>query len=89
MVRHCQAVRRGAPNTFIIGDMPYISYQTLDEQAIANAGRLVKECLVDAVKLEGGGPIILDRIRTIQQAGILVMGHIGLTPPVYRPTGRI
>lgn len=94
MVRHCQAVRRGAPNTFIVGDMPYMSYQTSDEQAIANAGRLVKEAGVDAIKLEGAGTMIAGRIKAIQQAGILVMGHIGLTPQFmgqiggYRAQGR-
>lgn len=94
MVRHCQAVRRGAPNTFIIGDMPYMSYQKSNEQAIESAGRLVKESLVDAIKLEGGGPMILERIKSIQQAGILVMGHIGLTPQFmgqlggYKAQGR-
>ncbi|SFG63768.1 3-methyl-2-oxobutanoate hydroxymethyltransferase [Desulfotomaculum arcticum] len=80
MVRHCQAVRRGAPNTFIIGDMPYMSYQVSDEQAVESAGRLVKEALVDAVKLEGGGRRMQSRIKAINEAGILVMGHIGLTP---------
>ena len=80
MVRHCQAVRRGAPNTFIVGDMPYLSYQVSNEQAIANAGRLVKEAQVDAIKLEGGGAMIAERVAAIQQAGILAMGHIGLTP---------
>ncbi|HWR45421.1 3-methyl-2-oxobutanoate hydroxymethyltransferase [Sporomusa sp.] len=94
MVRHCQAVRRGAPNTFIVGDMPYMSYQTSNEQAIANAGRLVKEADVDAIKLEGGGPMIAERIKAIQQAGILAMGHIGLTPQFmgqiggYKAQGR-
>ncbi len=80
MVRHCQAVRRGAPDTFIVGDMPYMSYQVSDEQAVANAGRLVKEALVDCIKLEGSGPDILSRVRAISGAGILTMGHIGLTP---------
>lgn len=94
MIRHCQAVRRGAPNTFIVGDMPYMSYQVSDEQAVANAGRFVKEALVDAIKLEGGGPIIASRIKAIQQAGILAMGHIGLTPQFmgqlggYKAQGR-
>lgn len=94
MVRHCQAVRRGAPNTFIVGDMPYMSYQKSDEQAVENAGRLVKESLVDAVKLEGGGPMVASRIKAIQEAGILVMGHIGLTPQFmgqlggYKAQGR-
>ncbi len=94
MVRHCQAVRRGAPNTFIVGDMPYMSYQKSDEEAVANAGRLVKEALVDCIKLEGGGEMIASRVRAIQQAGILVMGHIGLTPQFmgqiggYKAQGR-
>ncbi|SDF70690.1 3-methyl-2-oxobutanoate hydroxymethyltransferase [Sporomusa acidovorans] len=94
MIRHCQAVRRGAPNTFIVGDMPYMSYQRSDEEAIANAGRFVKEAGADAIKLEGGGAMIASRIRAIQQAGILVMGHIGLTPQFmgqiggYRAQGR-
>ncbi len=80
MIRHCQAVRRGAPNTFIIGDMPYMSYQASDVSAIENAGRFIKEAASDCVKLEGGGAQILNRIQAISGAGILVMGHIGLTP---------
>jgi len=94
MVRHCQAVRRGAPDTFIVGDMPYMSYQTSNETAIENAGRLVKEADVDAIKLEGGGPLVDERIKAIQQAGILAMAHIGLTPQLmgqiggYKAQGR-
>ncbi|TWH47322.1 MULTISPECIES: 3-methyl-2-oxobutanoate hydroxymethyltransferase [Sporomusa] len=94
MIRHCSAVRRGAPNTFIVGDMPYMSYQTSNEQAIANAGRFIKEAGADCIKLEGGGPMIAERIKAIQQAGILVMGHIGLTPQLmgqiggYKAQGR-
>jgi len=94
MIRHCSAVRRGAPNTFIVGDMPYMSYQISNEQAIANAGRFIKEAGADCIKLEGGGPMIAERIKSIQQAGILVMGHIGLTPQLmgqiggYRAQGR-
>ena len=80
MIRHCQAVRRGAPNVFIVGDMPYMSYQVSDEQAIANAGRFIKEAGADCVKLEGGSPSIINRIKAITEAGIVVMGHIGLTP---------
>ncbi len=78
-IRSCQAVRRGAPNTFAIGDMPFLSYQTTDADAVANAGRFLKEGGVDAVKLEGGRRVA-SRIRAIADAGILVMGHIGLTP---------
>ncbi|WMI71813.1 3-methyl-2-oxobutanoate hydroxymethyltransferase [Aminobacterium sp. MB27-C1] len=78
-IRHCQAVRRGAPHTFCIGDMPFLSYQISDEDAVRNAGRFLKEADMDAVKLEGGRRV-LSRIKAIADAGILVMGHIGLTP---------
>ncbi len=79
MVNHCKAVRKGAPNSFVIGDMPYMSYQISVEQAVANAGRLMQECGVDGVKLEGGLEMV-DRIEAITKAGIPVMGHLGLTP---------
>ncbi|WP_299978985.1 3-methyl-2-oxobutanoate hydroxymethyltransferase [Desulfobacula sp.] len=76
---HSDAVRRGAPNTFIIGDMPFMSYQTSDEDAVKNAGRFLKEADVDAIKLEGGTRVA-SRIKAIIEAGIVVIGHIGLTP---------
>jgi len=76
---HCDAVRRGAPNTFVIGDMPFLSYQVSNEKAVENAGRFLKEANVDAIKLEGGVRVA-DRIKAIVEAGILVVGHIGLTP---------
>jgi 3-methyl-2-oxobutanoate hydroxymethyltransferase len=76
---HCQAVRRGAPNTFVMGDMPFMSYQKSDEDAVANAGRFLKEAMVDAIKLEGGRRVIT-RIKAILDAGMVVCGHIGLTP---------
>jgi len=76
---HCEAVRRGAPNTFVLGDMPFMSYQASDEEAVRNAGRFLKEAGVDGVKLEGGKRV-LSRIKAILNAGIVVCGHIGLTP---------
>jgi 3-methyl-2-oxobutanoate hydroxymethyltransferase len=76
---HTEAVRRGAPDTFIVGDMPFMSYQVSDEEAVRNAGRFLKEAGVDAVKLEGGVRVI-SRIKAILDAGIVVCGHIGLTP---------
>jgi len=76
---HCEAVRRGAPNTFVIGDMPFMSYQKSDEDAVVNAGRFLKEAKMDAIKLEGGKRVI-SRIMAILDAGIVVCGHIGLTP---------
>ena len=76
---HCEAVRRGAPNTFVIGDMPLGSYQASDEEAVKNAIRFLKESDMDAIKLEGGVRIS-DRIKAIDAAGVVVVGHIGLTP---------
>jgi len=76
---HCEAVRRGAPNTFVVGDMPFMSYQRSDEDAVVNAGRFLKEANVDAIKLEGGVRVI-NRIKAILDAGMVVLGHIGLTP---------
>lgn len=78
-ISHCQAVRRGAPNTFIVGDMPFGSYQLSDADAVANAVRFLKEADVDAIKLEGGLRV-LSKIKAIVEAGIVVIGHIGLTP---------
>jgi 3-methyl-2-oxobutanoate hydroxymethyltransferase len=79
MIRHSQAVRRGAPTAFVIGDMPYMSYQPSIETAIRNAGRFMAEAACDAIKLEGGAEMA-DRIAGIVAAGIPAMGHLGLTP---------
>ncbi|MEH0019137.1 MAG: 3-methyl-2-oxobutanoate hydroxymethyltransferase [Desulfobacter sp.] len=76
---HCEAVRRGAPDCFLVGDLPLGSYQASDEQAVNNSIRFLKEADVDAVKLEGGVRVA-DRIRAITDAGVNVIGHIGLTP---------
>ena len=78
-INHCQAVRRGAPNTYIIGDMPFGSYHESVEDAVHNAVRFIKEADVDAIKLEGGISVA-DKIKAIAQAGIVVFGHVGLTP---------
>lgn len=79
MIHHTRAVRRGARHPFLIADMPFMSYHISTEQAIENAGRLIKETGANAVKLEGG-VIVADKIREIVKAQIPVMGHIGLTP---------
>jgi 3-methyl-2-oxobutanoate hydroxymethyltransferase len=79
MVRHTQAVRRGAPNVWLIGDMPYMSYQPSVETAIRNAGRFMAEAGCDAIKLEGGVEMA-DRVAAVVRSGIPVMGHLGLTP---------
>jgi 3-methyl-2-oxobutanoate hydroxymethyltransferase len=79
MIRHSQAVRRGAPHVWLIGDMPYMTYQPSVESAIRNAGRFMAEASCDAVKLEGGREMA-DRMAGIVAAGIPAMGHLGLTP---------
>jgi len=79
MLVMAKAARRGAPNTFLIGDLPQGSYEVSDADAVINALRYIKEASCDAVKLEGGKRI-LPRVRAIVDAGILVIGHLGLTP---------
>ncbi|MBI5957618.1 MAG: 3-methyl-2-oxobutanoate hydroxymethyltransferase [Chloroflexi bacterium] len=79
MVMHCQAVRRGVKRAFLIGDMPFMSYQVSIEEAKRNAARLVAEGGMDAVKLEGGRPVV-ETVRALVEIGIAVQGHIGLTP---------
>src|SRR5438045_3365188 len=87
------AVRRGLKTPFLVGDMPFGSYEASDEQAVASAQRFVKEAGCDAVKLEGGGTAVA-RAKAIVAAGIPVMGHVGLTPQTatalggYRAQGR-
>jgi 3-methyl-2-oxobutanoate hydroxymethyltransferase len=79
MIRHAQAVRRGNPHSWLIGDMPYMSYQPSVEVAIRNAGRFMAEAGCDAIKLEGGAEMA-DRVAAIVKCGIPTMGHLGLTP---------
>jgi 3-methyl-2-oxobutanoate hydroxymethyltransferase len=79
MIIHAAAVRRGTQAAFVVGDMPFLSYQTGVSDALRNAGRFLKEAGSDAVKLEGGAEMA-DTIRAIVDAGIPVMGHVGLTP---------
>lgn len=74
-----KAVRRGAPDTFVVGDMPQGSYEVSAEKAVENALRFVKEAGCDAIKLEGGRRVV-DKVKAIADAGILVFGHLGLTP---------
>ena len=79
MIHHCKAVSRGAKSSFIIGDMPFMSYQVNVEQAVENAGRFIKEAACDCVKLEGGSDMA-PVVKAIVRAGIPVCAHIGLTP---------
>jgi len=93
MIHHCKAVSKGARSPFLVGDMPFMSYQISKTEAVANAGRFLKEGGMDAVKLEGGQEMV-STVKAIIEAGIPVMGHIGLTPQSisklggYRVQGR-
>jgi len=79
IIYHTRAVRRGLKNALLVADLPFLSYQVSPEQAVLNAGRLLKEGGAEAVKLEGGS-IMAETIRRLVQIGIPVIGHLGLTP---------
>lgn len=93
MVHHCAAVVRGVTDAFVVGDMPFMSYQASVAEGLANAGRLMKEAGVHAIKLEGGSRVV-ELVARLVEAGVPVMGHIGLTPQSvhqlggYRVQGR-
>ena len=79
IIYHARAVRRGAPHTHVVADMPFLTYHIDTPRAIENAGRLMQDALADSVKLEGGRDVA-GRVQAISRSGIPVMGHIGLTP---------
>ena len=93
MIPHAAAVKRAAPSSFVVGDMPFMSYQADVNEAVRNAGRFLQQAGMEAVKLEGGRERA-DAVRAIVGAGIPVMGHLGLTPQSvnqlggFRPQGR-
>ncbi len=86
IIHHTRAVMRGVTSVHVVADLPFMSYQVSDEQALENAGRLMKEGGADAVKLEGG-TTMAPRIAAIVRAGIPVMAHIGLTPQASAALG--
>ncbi len=86
MIHHCRAVARGARYALLIGDMPFLSYQVSDEEAVRNAGRFLQDGGMDAVKLEGGRERV-GAVQSIVHAGIPVMGHLGLTPQSIHALG--
>jgi len=93
MLHHCKAVARGSKYALLVGDMPFMSYQVSNQEAVRNAGRFLQEAGMDAVKLEGGRER-LETVRSIVSCGIPVIGHLGLTPQSvnqlggFRPQGR-
>ena len=94
VIHHSAAVSRARPDCFVVGDMPFMSYKVSAEQALENCGLMLQEGGAEAVKLEGGTDSVVDIVRTVVDAGIPVMGHIGLTPQSiyqlggYRIQGR-
>lgn len=86
IIYHSKAVRRGYPDIFITADLPFLSYQTSDVQAVENAGRILKESNANAVKIEGGSAFA-STIEALVRASIPVMGHLGLTPQSYHSLG--
>ncbi len=87
LLAHTFAVKKGAPDTLVVADMPFGSYQPSDEFAVKNAVRFIAEAGADAVKLEGGNEAAISRVKAIVDAGIPVMGHIGLLPQSIRVEG--
>lgn len=94
MLVHCRAVARGASRPLLVGDLPFGSYESSSSQAVNTAVRVLKEGGMDAIKLEGGAPSRITAARAIVEAGIAVMGHVGLTPQAisvlggFRPQGK-
>ena len=85
MVHHTAAARRGAPDAFLIGDLPFLSYGTVQD-ALANSGRLMKDARADSVKLEGGAEVV-PIVEALVRAGVPVLGHVGLTPQTASALG--
>ncbi|MDF5733041.1 MAG: 3-methyl-2-oxobutanoate hydroxymethyltransferase [Rhizonema sp. PD38] len=87
MLFHAKAVRRGVKQALMVVDLPFMTYQESSEQAMHTAGRVLKETGAQAVKLEGGYPTMIDTVARLVQAGIPVMGHVGLTPQSIHQMG--
>ena len=87
MIHHARAVRRGVSRALLVVDLPFLTYQVSTEEAIRNAGRVLKETDAAAVKVEGGSEEMAERVAAIVRAGIPVMGHLGLTPQSVHTLG--
>ncbi len=87
MLHHAKAVRRGVKRALLVVDLPFLTYQESAQQAMHSAGRVLKETGAQAVKLEGGYPAMAETIAWLVQAGIPVMGHVGLTPQSVHQLG--
>jgi len=89
MIHHAKAVKRGTKYAFLVGDMPFMSFNVSVQETILNAGRFVKEAGADAVKMEGGNAEVIKMVKATISAGIPVMGHLGLTPQTATMLGGL
>ncbi len=89
MTHHARAVRRGVTSSFVVCDLPFLSYHESPEQALRSAGQLVKEAEVQAVKMEGASPVVCAATRRLVEAGIPVLGHVGLLPQQVHQLGGL
>jgi len=87
IIHHARAVRRGVERALLVVDMPFLSYQVSREDALRNAGRIMKETGANAVKVEGGSPEMVDTVAALVRAGIPVMAHLGFTPQAVNALG--
>ncbi len=87
MLHHAKAVRRGVKNALMVVDLPFLTYQESPQQAMHSAGRILKETGAQAVKIEGGYPAIVETVAKLVQAGIPILGHVGLTPQSVHQLG--
>ncbi len=87
LIHHCAAVRRGVKHAFLVADLPFMTYQVSPAQALTSAGRVLQEAGANAVKLEGGYPRMVTTVAALVEAGIPVLGHIGLTPQAIHQIG--
>lgn len=88
MLVHCRAVSRGAKRPFLLGDLPFGSYESSPDQAVHSAVRIMKEGQMDGVKMEGASSKRIDAVAAVVDAGIAVMGHVGLTPQMISVIGK-
>jgi len=87
MLHHAKAVTRVVENAFVVGDLPFMTYQVSIEEGMRNAGRMLKEAGTNCVKLEGASPLVVELVARLVEAGIPVMGHLGLTPQSLHQLG--
>src|SRR5215213_1223276 len=87
MIYHGAAVKRGVKRALLVVDMPFLTYQGSEDDAVINCGRVLQQTEADAVKIEGGGPEVVSTVRRLERMGVPVMAHLGFTPQSVRTLG--